>query len=299
MPSILTKDIARSWAHTLTTRREEVKFAVYLFETAEGLLRLVGADEPNKRILLTMGMCILQDYDEVLAMWSLGFGDGATKLVRPLYEKVLTFSYLAAHPNEITDFTDYNSVQWNKILTEGAVASEEGENWISAEERERITSEYARVRDRYRMTDCKKCKTEKTMPSWTKKGTPELAAATHPVMRGMYFNGFLAPTLTIHPTFVTMATQCQVTDGKLEFNREVLEEDNDAAFGVAISMIFVTISTMNDFFSLGRAELVKDVAAQFASFIKSFLKLGELPGAPGRAPRSSMTGPAMRSRWMK
>src|SRR5207249_8876047 len=108
-----------------------VKFAAYLFDTAEGLLKRIGAGESDTKILMTMVMSILQDYDEVLVVWALGLGDAATKLIRPLYEKVLTFAYLAGHPEEICDFTDYSKVQWYKIFQEGAVASGEGDGWLS------------------------------------------------------------------------------------------------------------------------------------------------------------------------
>ena len=226
-------------------------------------------DEPNKRILMTIVMSILQDFDEVMAMWALALGDGALKLARPLYEKALTFAYLARHPEEIKDFIDYSSVHWHKILLEGAIASPAGENWIPVEERERIERDYAEVRDRFRMTDCKKCKSTRAMGSWTKKSGPELANDTHPVFRGMYFNGFLAPTLAIHPTFSTMATQCQITGNKIGFNNEIRKQDNETGFGVAIAMLFATIVTMDEFLGLGKDELVKEAEERFRAFNKA------------------------------
>ena len=106
------------------------------------------------------------------------------------------------------------------------------------------------------------------MPSWTKKSGPELANETHPVFRGMYFNGFLAPTLAIHPTFTTMATQCQVAENKMSFNHEVLQQDRETAFGVGIGMLFATIVTMDEFFGLGKNELVAELAGRFGAFEK-------------------------------
>lgn len=266
MPSILSENIAAIWQRSLTSHADEIAFARYLFDTAEGLLRLVQGDETNRRILMTLVVSILQDYDEVMAAWTLDMGDAAIKLSRPLYEKALTFAYLARHTEEIKDFVDYSSVHWHKILAEGAIASPEGENWVPSEERERIEREYAEVRDRYRMTDCKKCKTTRAMPSWTKKSGPELANDTHPVFRGMYFNGFLAPTLAIHPTFTTMATQFHIMENRISLNHEVQREDNETAFGVAVAMLFATIVTMDEFFGLGKNDLVREVAERFNAF---------------------------------
>jgi hypothetical protein len=269
MPSILSDNVATICEHSRKAHPDEIAFASYLFDAAEGLLQQVGCDEPNKRILMIVVMSILQDYNEVMATWMLGFGDGAIKLARPLYEKTVTFAYLTRHTDEIKDFVDYSSVHWHKILIEGAIASPEGENWIPQDQRDRIEREYAEVKDRYLTTDCKKCKTKRPMGSWTKKSGPELANETHPVFRGMYFNGFLAPTLAIHPTFATMATQCQVTDNKFRFNHDIRREDNETAFGVAIAMLFATIVTMDEFFGLGKKELVTEAAERFAAFNKA------------------------------
>ena len=89
MSSILLEDVGATWEHSRKSYPDEIAFATYLFDAAEGLLRLVGGDEPNKRILMTMVMSILQDYNEVMATWMLGLGDGAMKLARPLYERRL------------------------------------------------------------------------------------------------------------------------------------------------------------------------------------------------------------------
>ena len=184
MPSILSEH-ETIWKDSLASKVDEIAFANYLYNTAEDLLRLVHGDEPNKRILMTVVMAILQDYNEVVAMWVLGLGDGAIKLARPLYEKALTFAYLARHNDEIKDFVDYSRVHWHKVMAEGAIASPNRENWMPPEEREQIKREYVEVRDRFRTTDCKKCKTTRPMSSWTKKSGPELANETHPIFRGM------------------------------------------------------------------------------------------------------------------
>jgi hypothetical protein len=273
MQSILATNIAATLKRVMDEQSEEVTFATFLFDRVEEFLRLVHATDAASTVLMTIALAILQDYEEVLVMWVHGFGDGATKLIRPLYEKVLTFAYLADHLGEISDFTDYSKVHWHKILQEGARVSEEGDEWIDPVDRENILKEYAAVRDRFRMTDCKKCKTERPMPSWTKRSTPELAKATHPVMRGLYFNAFLAPTMAIHPTFASMATQFQITDGKLELNLDVVREDNGVAYGIALSMAFVALVTMNRCFGLGQDETVAKVTSKFQAFQEKHRKM--------------------------
>jgi len=120
MPSTISGNLAGHLERWLQVRADEVIFANYLFDTAERFLRLIQGNDLNNCVMMTICISILQDYDEVLAMWTMNLGDGANKLARPLYEKALTFAYLAGHPNEIKDFVDYSSVHWHKILDEGA-----------------------------------------------------------------------------------------------------------------------------------------------------------------------------------
>jgi hypothetical protein len=65
-----------------------------------------------------------------------------------------------------------------------------------------------------------------------------------------------------------MATQCQVAENKIVFNHDVRREDNETAFGVAIAMLFVTIITMDEFFGLGKQDVVTDAGERFAVFNK-------------------------------
>ena len=65
-----------------------------------------------------------------------------------------------------------------------------------------------------------------------------------------------------------MATQCQMTEDKIGFNREVLRQDNETAFGVGIAMLFATIVTVDEFFCLGKHDLVIEAAERFSAFNK-------------------------------
>jgi hypothetical protein len=39
-----------------------------------------------------------------------GYGIGAMKLLRPLYERVVSALYLMDHPDEVRDFADYADI---------------------------------------------------------------------------------------------------------------------------------------------------------------------------------------------
>ncbi len=63
-----------------------------------------------------------------------------------------------------------------------------------------------------------------------------------------------------------MATQFHIVENKITLNHEVRREDNETAFGVALAMMFATIVTMDEFFGLGKNDLVREVAERFNAF---------------------------------
>ena len=58
------------------------------------------------------------EFEEILVLALNGYGSGATKLLRALYERTETTQYLMSHPNKIQQFINYTDVHWQKLLRE-------------------------------------------------------------------------------------------------------------------------------------------------------------------------------------
>ena len=57
------------------------------------------------------------DFYDVVLLGTHGYGIGAQKLLRPLYERVVSALYLIEHPEEVQDFNDYIDIDAWHVIT--------------------------------------------------------------------------------------------------------------------------------------------------------------------------------------
>jgi hypothetical protein len=67
-------------------------------------------------VIFLLGRTAFEDFCELWVLAGNGYGIGAFKILRGLYEKVVTLGYLVKHPNEIQRFIDYGIVQTMRIM---------------------------------------------------------------------------------------------------------------------------------------------------------------------------------------
>jgi hypothetical protein len=121
-------------------------------------------------VVFFLGRKCCEEFYEILLLCGNGYGAGATKLLRTLYENALTMAYIAAQPEEADMFLDYNCVHDKRMLDNfKKVEGLELESAISAERMKEIVDNYESMKNKFQTTDCKKCGTRKLQQSWTKK----------------------------------------------------------------------------------------------------------------------------------
>ena len=78
--------------------------------------RTLLTGEPIERFVFGYGRLCCEDFWEVILLSTNGYGVGATKLLRTLYEHAVTLHYLNDHPDELNDLYDYSFVAEHKLL---------------------------------------------------------------------------------------------------------------------------------------------------------------------------------------
>jgi Family of unknown function (DUF5677) len=221
-------------------------------------------DQTDRTIYLLAATC-LRDFNEIKLLATRELGTGAVKLVRALYERVVTLSYLAKYPGEIQQFIDYSDVHWHKLLVEAKEVYGDDESAmskiVSKGEADIIKQNFEKAKPNFQQTDCKKCKTARLQGSWTKKGMPQLASGVSKEVRSLYFKAFLSPTFHIHTTFWGIVDQyTKSTDGKLVFNEAHEEETARDAMDIAHTLLLQVFDVVNAHFKLDKGELLKERA---------------------------------------
>ena len=83
----------------------------------DGFLHSKHALKPASFVILGLARLAIEDLSEVLLLARNSYGFGALKLLRALYEHVVTAVYLMKHPDEAQDFSDRADVDTHKLLT--------------------------------------------------------------------------------------------------------------------------------------------------------------------------------------
>ena len=175
-------------------------------------MRTLLTGEPIERFVFGYGRLCCEDFWEVFLLSANGNGVGATKLLRTLYEHAVTLHYLNEHPDELNDFYDYSFVAEHKLLkpildTFGTVAFANTD--VSEAE---VEQRFQSVKDRFKITDCKKCSTQKLNHSWSKLDFISMAKQTGS-LGSLVVPAYYRPLTHAHSSFGALASRLSMSDG--------------------------------------------------------------------------------------
>jgi hypothetical protein len=210
------------------------------------------------------------EFEETLVLAVNGYGFGATKLLRGLYERTVTVQYLMKHPDKVQQFIDYTRVHWKKLLIEGDTNGVGKQ--LAEERRKEIEAEFAEVEKRFTETVCK-CGKTRLQGSWTKKPVPSQARELSDMLGTLCFQGYLIPTFFLHTTFWGVTQQLRdVENGKRKLHH-IGSERHFAARGIviAVNLMGHLAYSANDYFQLNAKDNCDRIMAAVNTIGKELL----------------------------
>jgi hypothetical protein len=93
-------------------------------------VRGVSAATLADRAILFLGRLSVEDFMELICLAANGYGVGAMKLLRGLYERAVTAAYLEQHPEEVQHFLDFRFVSRYKALNAYVEGGTRDEKWV-------------------------------------------------------------------------------------------------------------------------------------------------------------------------
>ena len=79
-------------------------------------IRQVAVDEKGRHVIFALGRLAVEDFAEFLLLCGNGHGVGGLKILRGMYERVVTALYLARHPEQVDAFLDYDYIHQRQLL---------------------------------------------------------------------------------------------------------------------------------------------------------------------------------------
>jgi hypothetical protein len=210
--------------------------------------RDLTTSEPVDRVVLFLGRLCVEDFFEILLLVGNGYGDGALKILRGMYERVVTARYLDMHPDMTSQFLDFHWVQQHKVTN--AIRRIYGEKALPSERVEEVESNYQRVKDGFQVELCEQCGRRGLGYTWSSLDFVSMAHATGSTGR-LIALGYYLPMRESHSTAGAILHRLQAeADGRVVFDGGPQWKEADAALSTAHNLLLNILDLHKEHFNL-------------------------------------------------
>ncbi len=228
-------------------------------------------------VVFGLGRIIADDFGELLMLSGNGRGIGAYKILRGLYERLVTAAYIAKNPSEARPFVEDGAIKRWKLWREALDGTPDLKESIPKETIEALESEYRRVKAKNSESVCKKCGHPKTREAWTRVDLATMAKLTEPKLSGLYGACYLLPTFHSHATSFSVDRRFVRKAGVVSY-QETSEGEARLALMLSHNLMIAHLTVQNDYFRLG---LTQEIGER----IRAFLRIWETPAEGVRQER--------------
>jgi hypothetical protein len=161
--------------------------------------RKCDAAEPAEKLFFLLGRLSVEDFVEIFLNAGNGYGVAGLKLLRPMFERLVTMIHLVRNPKDVRAFLDYHHVHSQKLVRHIKDGGDDPARYFSQDTLREIETNYGAVSPELRK-----------MRSWTKI---DLATMARRVGLGMeYVSLSYFPTLQLHTTVTGLLTRLDPED---------------------------------------------------------------------------------------
>jgi len=230
--------------------------------------RTIETASPIDRVVFFLGRLIVEDFMEIVLLCGNGYGVAGLKILRGMYERVVTASYLSRNPAEVDQFLDYRFVQEWKLYKRAEELYRD-KPLMSPEQREEMKRRYEEVKDRFMESLCQRCGTTRPQLSWSKLDTASMALKSGGGLDKLYMSCYLFPTLQSHATVSSLFARMKATpEGGIAFDADAQSGLIDWALLNSHLLMLQAIETQNQHFSLGQDSSLQIVNEDFPAVWK-------------------------------
>ncbi len=194
--------------------------------------------------VLALARMALEDFRQILLLCSNGETTGGMKLLRGMFERVVTATYIHRNPEEADAFINYFPLTRYKEFN--AIS---GFN-LSEEAIQRLKDERDEVRERYLVDDCKKCGTKKINHSWTKIDIPTMAKKVG--LDTSMLTGYYFPMQETHATMASIERRMKLDEvtGRFTYEEAAKPGEEEVTLSTTHYLALGTIMLLRDCFQL-------------------------------------------------
>jgi Family of unknown function (DUF5677) len=197
----------------------------------------------TEEIGFNLGQTCRMDFLEVVFLAAHGFGIGASKLVRGLYERAVALAYMIKHPEKSERFIRYGAIQEFKAMVAALeLISEEVFDEAMAPKTTvaQIRANREMVKPEFQVEVCRECHRKDTAFSWDEKGVLAQVQDVGFPYDKLYLGAYTIPNIYVHASLASAFQESDAHHHEAEF-----------ALISATAVFLLVIRSQNTLFSLG------------------------------------------------
>lgn len=200
-------------------------------------------------VVFFLGRLCVEDFNEIFLLCANGYGFGALKILRGLYERAVTAGYISKNPKEAELFLEYHFIHKGKMLNHARNFFGNIKDQIDPKEIKDAEEKYRLYKDKFKEPLCKKCKTYRTRFSWSTLDL--LSMAKKADMDSLYFPGYFFPTIQTHATPSSLMSRLKIKDdGNVSFDEGSQPDWAKRALVAAHNILLRVMLIQNTHFNL-------------------------------------------------
>lgn len=219
----------------------------------------VLSDRPGLTVFMLGKLC-LDDFNEIVLLCANGFGFGAFKILRGMFEKLVDAKYLHLHPQEIDNFWDFYIVHLQKYGLHKAMNRTDPDWQVTINKFKTIK---------------RKSGTNKTQSNWTLKNLVDRAKEVG--LKDHVTNAYYLPNEFIHTSVFQILSNLQVeADGtitQLDYSAETNRYMADLALHMSYLFLLKALRNVTDHYNFGTAvPIIEECEAEYLSYLTIAMK---------------------------
>lgn len=216
-----------------------------------------------EKLVFYLGRIAADDFGELLILAGNGYGFGALKILRTLYEHVVTAAFIAKNPSEAEPFTNDSAIKKGKLWKRAVEWMPDIVERYTPAQLEGLENAYKEALSRYKATTCSKCGQPVTQEAWTRRDLETMAKAIDDNLAVLYGSCYLEPLCHSHATAFGLELRLIETEDAVTYREESPDEAKKAIM-FAHNLIWRVLALQNSYFNLGLDSEIKARADKFS-----------------------------------
>jgi Family of unknown function (DUF5677) len=201
-------------------------------------------------VLFYLGRIAADEFNELITLCGNGMGIGAFKILRSMYERIVTIAFIAKYPSESLVFVEGIAIERQKLWRRLVEQAPQMREQYSEEQLRSFEEQYETAKASQKSAQCTKCRQPISQEQWTRVTLETMAKKSDATLAGLYGVCYVLPTFHSHTTGFGLGSRLRVHEGVQYGVKQTSERDAVFALLLGHSLILQLVVVQEAYFGL-------------------------------------------------